>query len=593
MKKFFLISILLLLFINVFTSELTKREFDSRIKFSESLKLLFDNKKYEARIKLADAISGEVYIEDIPKFWYYAAKLDLQLGRIDKAKQDLDNILLFSAQNENVNTLKNFIRNIEKFSLTDYSTPIFLDIEKINGNYKSYERFYSPVDAEVLNSEIYILDSTNNRIFKKNDEEQWIKLPKMTYYGMTSDNKLNRIYLGTNKGIYYFNSYAKNNFFNINFKDTAESTTSTNTESKLFKLTNDGSYAVFDVDNAGRICAFDSYKGYLTIFGYDGEILQQKKFDYNVIFTSGVYYQNKIYLLESISKQIYVYDTLTKRVIDKVQLDKNDFYNSITVLPWGPLLIDSYKKGIFIFNLENKKVTPTKIKNFYGKIKLKYGILTLIDSKNSNVYIKRVVSKSKSIYNINIYGLFFDKEKLKVSGKINVSDLNGNNIEYLLKNFYVNDTGGRVNFNYTRNFIKTNVYTYNSIEEFFKTGISQIKTDSFIITKGNIKEKPKAEKIIPLLLSGSSIFYLRDLNDLTDVLNNIIYTTGGIIISPEEENYLNKYLNFAYNPVDMIDYSLTPPIVQGIKQTKVTINMNKQILSDTLYYFTEGVGLGE
>src|SRR6056297_1896157 len=108
MKKFFLLFLSFFIILIGFSAQLSEGEQKSRELFSESLELLFSEQKYEARLKLNEAMSGEVYIEDIPKFWYYAAKLDTQLGRLDKAYEDLQNIFLFSGTNQEAETLENF-----------------------------------------------------------------------------------------------------------------------------------------------------------------------------------------------------------------------------------------------------------------------------------------------------------------------------------------------------------------------------------------------------------------------------------------------------------------------------------------------------
>jgi hypothetical protein len=60
---------------------------------------------------------------------------------------------------------------------------------------------------------------------------------------------------------------------------------------------------------------------------------------------------------------------------------------------------------------------------------------------------------------------------------------------------------------------------------------------------------------------------------------------------PEKyHDYLKDYLNNSYKPMDYLKYSVYPPLIEGIKQTKVSLNLSDKILSDTLYYYTEGVG---
>jgi tetratricopeptide (TPR) repeat protein len=156
-KRLLTIILVLSALVMGFSQELLKSELESRKLFKESLNLLFEGNKYEARIKLNEAMAGEIYITDIPRLWYYAAKLDLQLGMIDRALQDLENALLFSTVNEEAKTLKNFIENMRNFSISNYATPTFSNLHGFFGVKNSFEKFYNPVDVEILNSSFCFL----------------------------------------------------------------------------------------------------------------------------------------------------------------------------------------------------------------------------------------------------------------------------------------------------------------------------------------------------------------------------------------------------------------------------------------------------
>ncbi len=191
MKRLLTIILVLSALVMGFSQELLKSELESRKLFKESLNLLFEGNKYEARIKLNEAMAGEIYITDIPRLWYYAAKLDLQLGMIDRALQDLENALLFSTVNEEAKTLKKFHRKYEKFFYIELCNPpnLFQFAWIFGGVKNSFEKFYNPVDVEILNSNLYILDCQNHLIYKTDTtNEKWINLDKtINYYSINSD----------------------------------------------------------------------------------------------------------------------------------------------------------------------------------------------------------------------------------------------------------------------------------------------------------------------------------------------------------------------------------------------------------------------
>ncbi|MCP5454815.1 MAG: hypothetical protein H7A31_02950 [Thermotogae bacterium] len=567
----------------------------SRHLFSDSLDLLFDNNKYEAKLKLNEALSGEVYIEDIPKFLYYSAKLDLQLGQIDKAKESLNNILLFSAFNEDVETLSKFVDSVEEYSLSNFSTPNFINLFNVEGNKETFERFYTVTDSEVLNSGVYILDSQNKLIFKQSNDnsEKWIKLDKKyDYYSLSSDSKLDRIYLGTSEGLMYFNSYGPG--ISGVASDMTEVESSEGTPVFLVKGFDFISYGV---DSAGRIIGYNPSENSLNIVGFDGSMLQKKTFNYNNMFVSGTVWRNYVYLLEYYSKSLYVYNIITNDVEKIIKLPYAN-YLDIDILPWGYPVLSSIENGIEIYDLKTEK--PEKydfedknMNSFRGNIKIKYGIMLMNDSVNFKVYVNRINSKNNfNSLNINLYGLLFRKDDLDLKVRFNITDLSGNNIEYLTKNIYVQDSGGRVAFGYQREFSRGDIYFYDSADSFFETGISQIDNNSFIIVSGNLKKQPEVSQIIPLLMSGSYLFYLSDTGDVNEILKNIIYTSGGSILITKDKDYIEKYLKASYKVIETINYKLYNPIIEGIKQTKIVLEIGDKKLSDTLYYYTEGVESG-
>lgn len=99
---------------------------------------------------------------------------------------------------------------MRNFFYIELCNPNLFQFAWIFGVKNSFEKFYNPVDVEILNSNLYILDCQNHLIYKTDTtNEKWINLDKtINYYSINSDKNLNRLYLGSNKGIYYFESYS-------------------------------------------------------------------------------------------------------------------------------------------------------------------------------------------------------------------------------------------------------------------------------------------------------------------------------------------------------------------------------------------------
>ena len=596
MKKFFLVLILCFLGVVSFSQELSESELESRKLFSESLDLLFIDKKYEARMKLNEAMTGEIYITDIPKFWYYAAKLDLQLGMVERAIQDLENALLFSVVNEEANTLLNFINNIKDFSYSNYEFPRVYELMNVHGVKNSFERFYDPIDLEVFNSNLYILDPQNHLIFKTNgQDETWIRLDKnKKYYSINSDKNLNRIYVSSNEGIYYFESFSPIIRKEVFIDATVESTSLTReVENELNTLIEGFPFIIYDVDNVGRLIGYDPYANEIKVIGFNGEILQSKKFENNNIFIDGAFWHNSLYLLEYESSSIFHFDILKNEVVKTIDLPEA-FYLSIEVLPWDMIMLSSLENGIQLLSKSNEIINmDTELENsnfsdFKGTIKIKNGIVALNDLENNQVILHRIDANSKKdLYILNLYGLIYYDDERKVRGKLNISDISGQKMEFLTKNITVMDAGGRVPFNYIRYYSVSTNYKYE-INDFFKIHMPQINTDANIITYGELNKSLSAEDVIPFILSNSSLFYLTETDSINSSLETLAYISGGMVVDKKYEDYLMQYLNDSYKLIDYIEYTLYPPIISDIKSTRITLLLQDKILVDTLFYYTGG-----
>ncbi|MGM0641677.1 MAG: hypothetical protein ACQESN_09680 [Thermotogota bacterium] len=598
MKKFFLLVLSFFIILIGFSAELSEGEQRSRELFSESLELLFSEQKYEARLKLNEAMSGEVYIEDIPKFWYYAAKLDTQLGRLDKAYEDLQNIFLFSGANQEAETLEDFIDSLESFSISNYSTPSFYEIDNQENIIESFEKYYTINDSLVFNSNLYILDSENSIIYKRsNNDEKWIRLPEnQRFYNLSKDSNLNRIYISSDNGIYYINSYSPNIKMETT-KDSTETSIDSNVENIIKPLRTEQNLFILDTDKIGRIYAYDPIASNIQIIGYDGNVLDDIPVPLTSVITSGSVLNNFFYTYDLKTNKIQKYDLLKKTYVDEINISSQIEFISLSTLPWNKLIISTLD-GIFLTDFENKKLVKLESESipedFQGIIKSKNGLEIFSDYMKYSMKINRLFSNTEhNLYTLNLYGLNFDKETYEVTAKIEIADINGEKIEMLNKNISVVDSGGRVSFNIEKIYTKPNIEIYKDLEEFMDYGVSQSENDSFIIIEGFSDVDIGPEETAPIIMSSNRLFFVTDETEVNEDIKNFINSSGGLIISRDYNDYLKKYVSNSYKSIDYISYKLTPPIISGIKQTSVNFTLPEKILTDSLYYYTEGVGSGE
>ena len=597
MKKFFLILFSFLIILTGFTADLSEGEQKSREIFSESLELLFSEQKYEARLKLDEAMSGEVYIEDIPKFWYYAAKLDTQLGRLNRAREDLQNIFLFSGTNQEAETLQDFISSLEEFSISDFSTPTFYEIESQENIVNGFEKFYTINDSIIFNSNTYILDSKNKIIYKKsNDGEKWIRLPEnQKYYNLSKDKNLNRIYISSDKGIYYINSYSPN--ITVETDSGTPTELDPNVENIIKPLITDYNLYLLDTDKIGRIYTYDPVNSNIKILGYDGSILNEIEVPLTSIITNGTVLNNSLYTYDLKTNKIQKISILKEELESELTLPDTIKPISITALPWDSLVISTYD-GFLEINMDKKEYKPISFdtipEDFKGMVSIDNGLGIFSDYMKYSLKTNRLFHNNlENLYTLNLYGLNFDRETYNVNAKIEISDINGIKIDMINKNISVVDSGGRVSFDILKRYSKPNIQSYTNLREFMNYGVAQSETDSFIIIEGYSDVEIGPEEIAPIILSSNRLFFITDEPVVDKDIQNFINSSGGLIVSRKYSDYLKKYISNSYKPIDFISYKLTPPFISGIKQTSVNFNLPEKTLTDSLYYYTVGVGSGE
>lgn len=140
-------------------------EEEARILFARALEAWYGGDVLTARETMSQALSGLIYITDIPEFWFFTSKLDIDTGAVEKALEDLKTILVIAPTKDEAISL---VKEIETFTAPLIaSTPsLFQEVLKIDGFKKGVEYFYSPVSMTALGRSVYIADKVNNRLIE-------------------------------------------------------------------------------------------------------------------------------------------------------------------------------------------------------------------------------------------------------------------------------------------------------------------------------------------------------------------------------------------------------------------------------------------
>ncbi|HBT39228.1 MAG: Uncharacterized protein XD58_1478 [Thermotoga sp. 50_1627] len=138
-------------------------EEQARELFAHALESWYAGDVVAARESMSQALSGLIYITDIPEFWFFTAKLDIDTGNVARALEDLRTLLVLAPTKDEAISL---VKEIETFtSPMAPSTPtLSSEILKIEGFKNSVEYFYSPVSVTTLGRTVCIADRANYRL---------------------------------------------------------------------------------------------------------------------------------------------------------------------------------------------------------------------------------------------------------------------------------------------------------------------------------------------------------------------------------------------------------------------------------------------
>ncbi|AEX85100.1 hypothetical protein XO10_03360 [Marinitoga sp. 1135] len=582
-NKFIVLVFLIVLTIFAYSQNLTESEKMARKLFSESLQAFFSGNRYEARLKLSEAMTNEIYLNDVPYFWYYAAKLDLLLGQIDKAQEDLNNILFFAPSNSETISLNKFISSLKTFGVAEHPELKVKELFKVKNIINSNEKFYIINDFEIINEYIYLLDVQNKLIYytnANNTVEGWIKLNEIIsddfeainiYY----DDRTDYFYISGNTGLYLMKNFSKSNKYVF---------------TKISSLKN---LLLFGIDKVGRFWVFSNEKNSVLELDYTGKVIEEFKMSHDEFITSGSLFDGEIKLLDIKNKKLLYFSIFEKKIVKQYILKNKHLPYSIASLPFNITLISFMNDKTYLFE-------DGKLKEFYKfpyLLKYKNGVITKFDYTKFQASLDMVDFESETLpFYIFIYSIAFNTEKMKIDLKINTVYPGNNFIEFISKKIYITDSEGRYAFNYNKSLEKPNFYYFDNTEHLFLEMLPKIKNDSVVILNdeenSDINKYVNITSIIPFIFTNTSLYIVKN-QYITEQTQNLVKLTGGAIIPKEDFGLFEKYIKDSKKIIQKINYKIFPPIAPGIRPVRIFLHIGNKVITDTMYYYSEGVGIAE
>lgn len=519
------------------------------------------------------AMEGEIYLEDIPEFWYMLSRIELELGMIDEAKESLMNVLILDPSRSEIITLLNTI-DIVKNSLTMKNNFSYASLFKIfEGFSKGYEYFYSPVSVDLYGSTLIVLDSINSRlVFIKKDSYNAYKLPVEKPGSFKIDPMIHALYYSDTKE----GTIRK---FNLSeFKDEGV-------------LTSGFSYPVVcDVDQAGRLLIHDIKTGKFYVISPFGKKLIEFSLEqkYGVSFVNGAVFRfEKIYVQDLSDRSYRIFDVLSGEETSKLPFPDIDSFPITFDVDRHGGIISLWSDGKFRHIISSSEIKEIPIDfDTSGINYLRYypPFLLCSDIKKHKVY-EFLFDKEKPDYIVSIFSYKMNQNSITVDFLFETL-FGGLRMTGISPFLYVYDSKGRVGFDYTEFQKESSIMVVENSEKFFSEMINTLKrgnknyviltdrTDGFDLT--NIMIQSKLKDITYYLLTNNT-------TDIDETLLTLVHSTGGIVIKRDYMEDLKKYLSMASPLTSRVRYNYDFSI-RKIRSISIQLNVGEHTYSDTVYY---------
>ncbi|MGQ9855335.1 MAG: hypothetical protein ACUVQF_01220 [Fervidobacterium sp.] len=135
----------------------------ARLYFTQALKSTYEGDFAKAFELSQKALSGRVYVQELPYFWYLRSRLRMINNQVDKALEELKNFTML-VRSDDIDNLIAKVNYFRKLNLSPSSTFGMGYVNSLNGYVKGIEYFQTPTSLAVYGDKFALLDSKNRRI---------------------------------------------------------------------------------------------------------------------------------------------------------------------------------------------------------------------------------------------------------------------------------------------------------------------------------------------------------------------------------------------------------------------------------------------
>jgi len=526
----------------------------------------------KAREAIEKAFERPVYPKDIPKLWYFLAKMNIETGNTDDAVDSLNNVLLIEPDRTEILILLKTLRMLGR--VEPLSNPIIgLNyLNEVKGFVNTYEFFYNPVASEIYQETIYILDRANSFIFVvKGDDNELIELDLEAPSSIAVDKTAGILYISDLEA-------GKIQVMDLRTREIID-------EYDGFKKP-----FVQTVDRLGNVYVLDPAGNKMTILSSRGKTVKH-------IFLSEGYTPDIINDVDVSVDKIILQD-MSKRNFRIVRLGSFeeemtfDFRNNaipvascigpsgqiITV--WNDEEITTFfpEQGTEYTFLDTENIDLTGISD----IDFTPPILSLTDFNDHVVKEYLIIQENPNSFTV-IDAIEAGENDLAIQFRT-LNNL-GTHFQFISPFLNVIDSGGFVPFELEAHYSKVQYIEVNDGEQFFTEGFKNLKkTDYNVVVWKYDGYDFNFENIAPAMFSKNVRVYVLSNLSVPDKVQSLARKTGGIVISTDQFPFLKQYLTDlkeVWTP--RISYKLSLPFT-GINTVTISTRIAGLDYSDSIYY---------
>lgn len=507
-------------------------EEQARELFSQALSLWYEGDITKAKSLMDEALSGLIYVSDIPEFWFFTSKIDIDMRAVEKAQEDLKTILVISPGKSEVVSLLKEIEILQK--PLEFSTPIIFDESIIfSGFQKGTEYFYTPNTAVFLGNSLIIADKANKRLI----------LTQQGNYQIFKINISPNSLAVSHSGQLYISGDGKV----IEYDLKSES------EKDIYDGLVNPILAGFD--RVGRLWGADVDR----IFVYDGKSFSFFSLDDFYIINDIELTPNGFWILDVMKNQLSYYDFSFKKIKSYPSYNTWSFEVSIH---GDPIILT--KEGKLALIRDDGLYEIYKLADNTILFEYLYPYLILMNWKTNTVTIKPMKSQEPLV--IKIDSLSFENDNINLL--VRVENILGETIPYVKDFLEVREGGGPVFFNISLDHAK--LQWLKADQNFFEKVLPSIKRGSaYGIFFQDLPSTWRKTDIVTLRGKNVKIFTNSPATELVTLSGG-----AGLIVSPVD----------MWQPIWKITFKRTRPLPSDITPVTVQIRFANDIYSDTIYY---------